>query len=234
MLFDVGMENNMEGRSCSWVLGHPGCFAYGKDSAAALAATADAIRRYAAWIEAHGAKGWLEIDDLEIRLLETWDVYDINDDYDRVEQGYSVNAWFQHDWKPLTDQDVERGLKLLTWSRQDLLEAVHGLTPEVLNAAFPGERWSISGILRHIGGAEWWYLHRLGLAFPRERVPDDPFDRLQMVRARLLEVLPQLSGSRLVMGVDGEFWSPRKLLRRAVWHERDHIWHILSLLQQPR
>lgn len=27
-------------------------------------------------------------------------------------------------------------------------------------------------------------------------------------------------------GVEGEFWSPRKLLRRAVWHARDHTAHI--------
>jgi hypothetical protein len=32
------------------------------------------------------------------------------------------------------------------------------------------------------------------------------------------------------MGTDGEFWSPRKLLRRAVWHERDHTGHIRKLL----
>jgi hypothetical protein len=30
--------------------------------------------------------------------------------------------------------------------------------------------------------------------------------------------------------VDGEFWSPRKALRRALWHERDHIDHINKLI----
>lgn len=33
-------------------------------------------------------------------------------------------------------------------------------------------------------------------------------------------------------GENGEFWSPRKLLRRAIWHERDHTNHILQLLKQ--
>jgi hypothetical protein len=32
-----------------------------------------------------------------------------------------------------------------------------------------------------------------------------------------------------VVGLEGEFWSPRKLLRRAVWHERDHSQHIRQL-----
>jgi hypothetical protein len=27
----------------------------------------------------------------------------------------------------------------------------------------------------------------------------------------------------------GELWSPRKLLRRAIWHERDHTEHILKI-----
>ena len=30
--------------------------------------------------------------------------------------------------------------------------------------------------------------------------------------------------------MDGEIWSPRKLLRRALWHELDHIGHIYKLL----
>lgn len=34
----------------------------------------------------------------------------------------------------------------------------------------------------------------------------------------------------LKVGIDGEFWSPRKMLRRAVWHERDHTFHIDKLI----
>ena len=104
------------------------------------------------------------------------------------------------------------------------------LTPDRLETLQPGERWSIAGILRHVGGAEWWYLDRLGLATPREDVPSEPFDRLDKVRTSLLETLLSLIGSQQVVGKDGEFWSPRKLLRRAAWHERDHILHIQKLL----
>jgi hypothetical protein len=51
------------------------------------------------------------------------------------------------------------------------------------------------------------------------------------VRAHLVKTLPDLVGSRRVLGVDGEFWSPRKMLRRALWHERDHREHIRKILQ---
>ena len=236
MRFEISVENNVEGRSQAWALGHPGCFAYGPDGDAALAAMRDSVIEYATWITRHrDGMGWLDNlvslkpDEVELCLVETWEVYTIDQNFELAQEGYDVNAWFLHDWKPLTSQDLERALYLLAWCREDLLESVRGLDQEALDAPHPGERWSIAGVLQHVGGAEWWYLDRLGLAFPRDQVPLDPFQRLRAVRVCLEEVLPSLVGSEKVMGVDGEFWSPRKLLRRAVWHARDHTQHILKL-----
>ena len=102
---------------------------------------------------------------------------------------------------------------------------------ETRDQQFPGERWTIRGILDHIGKAEFWYLDRLDLARSQDELPSEPGERLNMVRQQLLTTLPKLAGSSQVVGVDGEFWSPRKLLRRAVWHERDHTAHIRKLSQ---
>jgi hypothetical protein len=231
MLFHVGLENNIEGRSLAWVLDYPGCFAYGVNGEAALVAVPQAIREYVKWIARHSSQRWLSPESIEISLDEVWDVYWIGEDYQRVESGeYEVNAWFQQDWKPLSQVEIQRGLLLLSWTRHDLLQIVGDLTPQQLEAEYLGERWNIAGILRHVGGAEWWYLDRLGFGIPREDVPEDSFSRLRQVRACLEEVLPRLAGVNQVLGVDGEFWSPRKLLRRAAWHERDHTTHILKLL----
>jgi hypothetical protein len=232
MIFRVGIENNNEGyRSIAWALEHPGCFAYGKDGDSALAALPAAWRAYAEWIARHEPV-WLDASTVEPHVEDTWSDYFINEAFDRDPQSdyYMVDAWFQHDWKPLTEQDIERGLKLLAWSWEDLLATVENLTPEQWAYKKEGERWDIAGIVRHIGGAEWWYLDRLGLAFPREDVPKEPLERLAKVRARVVEVLPALEGKNQVAGVDGEFWSPRKMLRRAVWHERDHTEHIRKLI----
>jgi hypothetical protein len=236
MRFEIGIENNVEGRSQAWALDHLGCFAYGADGNAAFAAMRESAKEYAEWIAHHQDDGgWLGNmgedgrDEVELCLVETWDVYTIDRNFELAQEGYEVDAWFRHDWKPLTPREVERALLLLTWSREDLLSAVKGLSQEALDAKHPGERWSIAGILQHVGGAEWWYLDRLGLAFPQEQVPNEPISRLQTVRDRLEEVLPSLVGSEKVVGVNGEFWSPRKLLRRAIWHERDHTQHILKL-----
>jgi hypothetical protein len=64
----------------------------------------------------------------------------------------------------------------------------------------------------------------------REDMPKDAITRLAWVREKLMAALPALAGKDLVLGKEGEFWSPRKLLRRTLWHEIDHQRHILKLI----
>jgi hypothetical protein len=229
MILRVGIESGVEGRTIAWALDHPGCFAYGSDSEQALTGLFFEFSEYVDWIARHESRPWLEPLEPELQIVETWEVYTIDEEYELAPQGYEVNAWFLSDWKPLIELDIERGLKLLTWSRADLLEKVTPLSAAEMSSKQPGERWSIAGILGHIGGAEWWYLDRLGLAIPRPQLPEEPFQRLEATRQMLIEQLPQLVGAHQVVGVDGEFWSPRKMLRRALWHERDHTLHIRKL-----
>lgn len=233
MSIRVGLENHVEGRSLAWVLGHPGCYRYGGNAAEALASVPDAVATYASWVDGHlGRPGWVPRETGQVVLHGTWDGYRIDESFERVEDGYHINAWFLHDWKPLTERDVDRGLQLLTWSRADLLGVWAALDRAERTRAHPEERWTVEEILGHVGGAEWWYLDRLGLAFPRADLPDDPEARLRRVRAHLTETLQGLVGSRQVVGTDGEIWSPRKLLRRAVWHERDHTEHVRRLVAE--
>ncbi len=233
MKFRIGIENNNEGfRSIAWILEHPGCYAYGGNEREARANSINAIREYVKWIGKHETS-WLPPDmDIEIHIEQTWTDYDIDKNYDRIEKdGYTVDPFFEHDWKPLTATDIEeRGLKLLAWSHADLLDVLEKLTPEQWTTKKEGERWDIAGIVNHIGGAEWWYLDRLGLAFPRAEVPKAPLERIKKVRSLMNEVLPTLKDVNQVVGVDGELWSPRKVLRRALWHERDHTEHIRKLI----
>ena len=233
MRIRVGLENNLQdGRSLAWALDYPGCFAYGNDGSSAVISMGKAVPAFYAWLQIHCADPWLPDADYDIRLVETWETFNTNDDFERVEDGpYEVNAWFWNDWKPLTTQDVDQALHLLEWSRADLLAIISGMSDAQLDLKKEGQRWPIRGILKHIGSAEWWYLHRLGLA-PCERagVPEDYRERLDTIRAALKEVLPSLVGVNKVVGIDGEFWSPRKLVRRAIWHEIDHIRHILELM----
>lgn len=232
MILAIGLENEIEGRSLAWALDFPGCFAYGAGDSEALLAVPQAWEKYREWAVRHAPDSWLGgMEDCDVRLAETWTCYSIDSHFDVASEGYEVNAWFRHDWKPLMPKEVEHGLSLLSWSRADLLEVAAGLNAAKLDATYPGERWSIRGILGHVANAEWWYLDRLGLVadLPRADLPKDVFERLECVRARMEEALPGLAGKNQVVGVYGEFWSPRKLLRRAVWHELDHVGHISRL-----
>lgn len=232
MQIKVGMETGIEGRSLAWVLDYPGCFVYGLDSSEAILRVPEALLRYKDWVDSHLPDSWMQdLADFGIHLEEIFAVFNINEEFDLVEKGYEVNAWFRHDWKPLTAEDIRRGTYILQWSREDLLELVTGLTPDQMAREFEGERWSIVGVLRHIADAEYWYLDRLGLAgVPRRELPEEVFERLHTVRQRLNTVLPELESTQQVVGVNAEFWSARKVLRRAAWHEIDHIQHIFKLI----
>ena len=234
MKFRIGIENNNDGRTIAWALEHPGCFSYGADAAEGLANFPSAARLYSNWLTSNGGD-WLKlVDDPLPENEETFDVTFVDQDFEFAEpgRGSMVESFFRYDWKPLTATDIERLLKLLAWSRRDLLSLVRGLSPEQLTRQHPGERWDINGILRHIGSAEWWYQERIGFPFPtrEEDLPVEPLGVLEMVRAHLLDLLPKLQGLHRVIGLEGELWSPRKAMRRTVWHERDHTEHIRKLI----
>jgi hypothetical protein len=232
MIFHVGIENKNEGfRSIAWALEHPGCFVYGSGEADALARLPGAIRAYADWIALHESSWIVDSKTIDLKVEDVFSAYCVDESFERVANSDNeINAWFQDDWKSLAGQDIERGLKLLSWARMDLLETIKGLSFAQLEQTYPNEKWNINGILNHIGAGERWYMDRLGKAFPRSELPQEPMARLEKVRAHLIGLLPSLEGSKQVIGIDGEFWSPRKMLRRAVWHERDHMIHIQKLL----
>lgn len=223
MLIKIGLQNGFEGKSIAWVLDYPGCQAYGKDGSEAILKVPQALVAYQSWVGEHTSNSWMtDLGDFDVRLAEV------------LEEDKAVSPainWFAHDALPLTQIEVERGLQVLTWLRADLLDWVKPLSDSALDQPFEGERWSIRGILAHVAGAEFWYLDRFGLAGMRkEDLAKDVFERLTQVRARMDAVLPELVGNAEIREVDGELWSGRKILRRAAWHEKDHIQHILRLM----
>jgi hypothetical protein len=143
---------------------------------------------------------------------------------------HTINAFFASDAAPLTAQEVEQAARLLQWNRQEQRAALDGLSPAHLEQAVE-DGWSIIHILHHIGRADWWYLTRLDLA-PNTSAPETWEERQDIGRQRLLEVLPHLVGDTRIVLKDAEVWSPRKMLRRALWHEPDHTQHLLRFRTQ--
>jgi predicted RNase H-like HicB family nuclease len=211
----------MEGRWIAHVPKYPGCFASSDDLATALDALPACVRDYVAWRKESN----LPIDpptepfviDEQIRA---WNNADIE-----------VNVFFADDRLPLLMEELDEMRLLLQKTRADLLEVAEGIEPQKLLRKLEGERWSIAGVLSHVARAEWWYLDRLGLSFDWEIIPDDSFKRLSAAREHFYLVLPSLGEVTGVRHLDGETWSPRKVIRRALWHERDYTQHISSLLE---
>jgi predicted RNase H-like HicB family nuclease/uncharacterized damage-inducible protein DinB len=206
----------IEQRWTAHVVELPGCSVTAESPDACLARLPEAIRRV------EGVLGITDsAADREPTVIEQiigWE----------PEPRFEINAFFASDAIPLTEDDVERATLVLADSRADLQAAIAGLTSDELRRDVE-EGWSIARVLGHIARAEWWYLDRLGRAFPPEQLPDDELERLARVRERLNAMLPSLAGDRQIIEKRLEIWSARKVIRRACYHERDHTEHIRRL-----
>jgi uncharacterized damage-inducible protein DinB len=145
------------------------------------------------------------------------------------EPEYEVNAFFASDRPPLSEDEIPEFERFLHATRKDLLASVAEMTQEDFDRELAGERWPIRGVLHHLADAEWWYLDRMGLAGASRELPDDAFERLRRVREHFLSQLKLLCGRTGVATLSGETWAARKVLRRAIWHERDHADHIAKM-----
>jgi uncharacterized damage-inducible protein DinB len=123
---------------------------------------------------------------------------------------------------------------LLGAARKDLMAETQNLTQEQLEREHSGERWPIAGVLGHLARAELWYLDRIGLGFARAQLAEEPFQALAQVREHLRTSLPAFAGRTGAVALSGEVWTPRKVLRRCLWHERDHTEHIRKLAARTR
>ena len=223
MLLKIGLQNNFENKCLAWVLDYPGCVAYGKEASEAIVNVPQTLVAYQSWIGDHTSDSWLaDLGNFDVRLAE---VIDAN------ENESAKSNWFQHDALPLTSVEAEQGSQILSWLRADLLDWVSTLNSRHLDQTFTGEKWSIRGVLRHIADAEFWYVGRLGMpGTPSTQLPEDVFDRLRVIREMLVKSLPEWIDKEEIFEMDQEFWSARKVLRRAAWHEKDHIQHLLRLM----
>lgn len=233
MRIRIGLENKIENRTLAWALDYPGCFAYGDDDSEALIRLPQALLKYEIWIKDHTPDAWVHFDDLDMHVAESFETFNIDEKYQLVPsgEGYEVNAWFLDDWRPLSGAEISQAHKIFIWQRDELLAGLTTLEPELLTAAHPGEKWHILDIARHIATAEWWYLSRLDLAgFKRSALAENTEKALAQMAELVQNTLPELSDKVYVVGKDGEFWSYRKLVRRLLYHQRDHIEHIKSLV----
>jgi hypothetical protein len=200
---EIGLEEIEPGHWIAWVLAIPGCYANGITEHEALAGVPDAWRAETG----HDMPG-------PLRVVERWRGVSAVDD-----PGFIVNATFADDLRPLDAEEIDAGIARLERNHRRFLDVL-GRVPV---------SDEIGGIIRHLTTAEQWYLGNIDLV-PEGKGPDDPLERFAWIRAFTLRALPTLAGRDILADCAGEGWTPRKVLRRMIWHERDHTRQIATIL----
>ena len=79
---------------------------------------------------------------------------------------------------------------------------------------------TVRAVLDELARAQWWTLSRLG-ASPMAEVPERTLARLDTAMALVVQHLGELPPGRQEtrLTLDGEDWTPRKVMRRLLWLE---------------
>jgi uncharacterized damage-inducible protein DinB len=227
MRIHLAVEDMEPNHWIAWAIILPACFSSATTAVDAVAHAPQKITEYFSWLLAHNNLSPVVDEPIEVEVIETFHSFASSEDPE-----YIVNALFDDDRRPLGYWDVEIALRLLNWTRQDLLSAIRSITQEQLTKEISGEtRGSITGILNHIATAENWYFEQLGRGLERAKLSDDTLEKIAIVRANTQEQLVKLVSDKRITKNCDELWSARKIMRRTLWHERDHTQQIVQLLK---
>jgi len=225
MRYRMAIEDIEPKHWVAWIVDLPGCYSSAQTMAEAIAQAPTCIARYFAWIAGHDNSLPIPPEPIEVEVVETFQSFPSTQDLQ-----YIVNAFFAEDKRPLGYWDVVIASRLLDWSHEALFQVVQSIDERRLNQPIAGEvRGSIAGILAHIASAENWYLGMLDLALDRTLLPERPLDRIARVRRNTKAQLWKLVGETRITENNDELWSARKIIRRTLWHTRDHTQHIARL-----
>jgi predicted RNase H-like HicB family nuclease len=210
--FPIGLEQGPDGSVLAHSLSLPGCTAFGASPQAAASAFHGAL---ADWLSFLGAVGEPVPDpgaELEVAVDE-WVTTDAD-----VASGEST-ACFAADVAALAEADVDRGLRMLGDLRSRLLALVRRQPASVLDAETDAG-WTVRQILEELARGTWWTLSRLG-ASPMAEPAEGTLGRLDTAMALAVQVFAHLPPDRrgLRLEMDGEEWTPRKVMRRLLWQE---------------
>lgn len=189
----------------------PGLHVAGDSEDSALGTLPDAVEHHLAWLASHGGLD-MAGETVEIEIAEQLPA--LNGRYGPL---------FVADRVPVSDEDIERTLRVSALGRRDLIDLYRSVSPMRRNATPADGGWSIAVQLRHVAELELFYLSSISnKALPV--LPDDPVQALQTSAAYAGRILAQVAQDRSVDVVerDGEAWTVAKVLRRMSAHIREH------------
>jgi predicted RNase H-like HicB family nuclease/uncharacterized damage-inducible protein DinB len=232
-VYHASLEEDHDGTCLAHVLDLVGCTAAGATRQDAVAALPAAIRGYLDWCGAHGdplpADGDIKVVVTELGRGRPW------------RRGGS-NALFSMDRAPLGDSELRTYLRRMAYARGDLLEWVRALPDGTVNAPPCDGGPTVYETLAHLVETEAWYLSRLGQRILEPDPTVEITDRLIDTRARAIEAILRLAPrQRDLVYIPTEHpsenpeegWTLRKVLRRFLEHEMDHLRRLRILYPSP-
>jgi len=210
----------------------PGCWVFGRTKERAIEKARIAIVEWSEWQKKHGESISDISNKVEIEVTEMLRV-----DYNPAEAG-KPEPLFWSEVLPVQRDDIERTVRLMKYSRSDLLDLLSNISNECLDWKPPGKPRTIRNCLKHIAYVEPWYINRLNIEVS-EDYPDDFFELLNYTRYIVIECLKNFP-ERKMRGIFQpkkdrspvcDLWTARKVLRRLVDHERLHTKYIEKVLK---
>lgn len=200
----------LEGSFIATVADLPGCMARGatKDEAAENARRA--FRDYLALLEKYGVstEHWKDLDPSGFVVKDA-----------------NVDEWFAEDFRPLEEHEIRDFLHQMEGSRSALLALIRELSPDMVEKKPTPESWSVRQALEHIMTTEASLLGRLE-RWPTEIGALQAVHRMAFQRFSVLE--PE--DTTLDHRIQGQRWSVRRVMRRILEHEYEHMNHIREIL----
>ena len=235
-VYKVYLEGNSSG-CMAHILSLPGCFTCGKTEAMALRNLTQAVKIHLIWLRKNKL----------INTVPQGIVFQIAERQTGNPPWLSGStaALFLPDLIPPTSAEINNYIRLLRFSRSELLRLVTRLPEEILDYKIK-KRWTIRRNLDHIAMAEWWYLSRIKdwkelESIPQRVPPGKIIERMQKTRNLAYRILHRLADSKYHQVFIPtkycnrrlkETWTARKVLRRFIEHEREHYLNIKDILAQ--
>ncbi len=225
MMFSLGIEEMEPGKWLGWFFETPGCFVRADSPPNLVTKAPEAMAEWNTWLDGFAPSNKRN-DPIDVKVVETFLTK-------AKASGSQVHAFFEDDKRPLSPQEIDQVTWVLDCSRNDLTSTIQRIPSQFLNSEIENEVFlSLNGIIEHIALAEWSYFDKLGLAFDRRVMPSEPLTAIKTVRKQTISRLPELTNNRKITEHQGEIWSARKIIRRTIWHERVHTWHLQNRLME--
>jgi predicted RNase H-like HicB family nuclease len=135
---------------------------------------------------------------------------------------------FVTDYDALRPNEMETMFRWMAISRQELVDLLRCMPQEMMDWKPAEDNLSVADIICHVAEADLGYTDRL------KQWPEAPLYRLAATRGIALERLRALAETERgrVTHHQGEDWTPRKVMRRMLEHEREHIAQVRQMIEQ--